>query len=154
MDTALHQDIKDFYAVWQRLDSLYEQLARLLKLGGVHALFTLCALHEYTDGCTQKQICEEWVMPKQTVSTILKAMEHAGYVFHSPSATDGRSKIIRLTDAGKAYVSPIVNTLLNAERHTLAQMGSKNRRAMLGGMSLFCDIFSKEIEKVGTYEHP
>lgn len=154
MDEALHQDIRDFYAVWQRIELLYEQLARRQKLGGVHTLFTLCALHENPNGCTQKQICEEWIMPKQTVSTILKTLEHAGYIYHSPSATDGRSKIIRLTDAGRAYIHPIVGTLLNAEHHTLAQMSEKSRRAMLGGMSLFCDIFSKEIEKVGTYEHP
>ena len=152
MDTTLRQDIKDFYALWQRVEQLYEHFAKNHRLGGVHILFTLCALHEYTEGCTQKQICEEWVMPKQTVNTILKGLETQGYLFYSPSLSDGRSKIIHLTEPGKEYIQSIIGLLSQAEARTLDSMGAGKRRAMLDGMGLFCDIFSKEIETVGNHE--
>lgn len=55
-------------------------------------------LHE---GCSQKEIAEECILDKSTVTSLLKRMEKAGYIRKEPKPDDQRSISIFLTPLGK-----------------------------------------------------
>lgn len=57
--------------------------------------------------CTQKQICDEWYMPKQTVFNICKEFREKGWIEFYPSSTDKRERIMQLTNAGKLQAEPV-----------------------------------------------
>ena len=70
----------------------------------------------------QAEICERLSATKQTVSAIIKKFLKKGHVTLSESATDRRSKIIRLTDAGREYVEKIIPPAADAEIAAMAEL--------------------------------
>ena len=67
---------------------------------------------------TQKQICEEWMIPKTTVNTVVRELVREGY---ATLAARGREKIIVLTDAGRAYARRLLAPMKTAETRALAR---------------------------------
>ncbi|HJD22992.1 MAG TPA: MarR family transcriptional regulator, partial [Firmicutes bacterium] len=83
-----------------KIDGSYYLCAR--KLGVKEN--TLALLYALGDGLphSQKQISEDWLIPKTTINTIVKELADAGYL--SLLATeDSREKTIRLTESGNDY---------------------------------------------------
>lgn len=83
------------------------------KIDGAYYLFSrrlgikenvLVLLYALDDGKphSQKQICEDWLVPKTTINTNVKELVRAGYVMLYPGAGT-REKIIGLTDAGSLH---------------------------------------------------
>ena len=56
-----------------RITELYGEWAKQHGMS-YHAMITLYALNQDRK-CTQKQIAEEWLIPKQTVNTVVKELE-------------------------------------------------------------------------------
>ena len=62
-----------------RQDELYAAVSKRHGLS-YHTAMTLYALDQ-DEGCTQKEIAKTWLIPKQTVNTVVKELERQGYVF-------------------------------------------------------------------------
>lgn len=95
-----------------RIDGVYYQWAR--KIGLKENMLSL--LYALSDGksYTQKQISDEWLIPKTTISTVVKECVQSGYVVlqHEPHT---KEKLICLTEAGKDYTDHIIKSLRLAE---------------------------------------
>ena len=61
-----------------RITELYGEWAKQHGMS-YHAMITLYALNQDRK-CTQKQIAEEWLIPKQTVNTVVKELERQGFL--------------------------------------------------------------------------
>lgn len=99
-----------------KLDGIYYLAARKL---GVNEN-TLSFIYALGDGKphSQKQICEEWLIPKTTINTIVKEMTEAGYVTLL-AGEHTREKAIVLTDKGKKYVTDIIKNIYEAEQNAI-----------------------------------
>ena len=73
---------------------------------------TMILLYALDDGRphTQKEICEEWLIPKTTLNTIVRECVKSGYLVLQPGS---REKEIRLTEQGKAYAASVLNRVYN-----------------------------------------
>ncbi len=89
-----------------QMDSILFSWVEKLGVGFNHfaVLYTLVAER---NGCTQKKVCEEWGVPKQTVFNICKEYREKGWVVFQPSETDKRERLMMLTDAGSAEAEPL-----------------------------------------------
>lgn len=81
---------------------------------------TLALLYALDDGRphSQKQIYEDWLIPKTTVNTVVKELRDAGYVTLLAEEAS-REKMILLTETGKAYTREILQRVYDAERAAL-----------------------------------
>lgn len=78
-------------------------------------LYTLAKASE--GSCTQKQICKECLIPKQTVFNICKEFRQEGLIEFYESPEDKRERIIKLTEQGYAKSKPLYeNTKLFWEK--------------------------------------
>lgn len=145
MDTDIKVQIKEYYAFWLGLNKLYDDWAKSHSMS-FHSLFTLYAIWENRSNCTQKTICEEWLMPKQTVNSVLKQFKDSGYIELLVNEKDKRNKLILLTKAGEAYAEEIISELFRLEEVVMQKMGKNNREAMTKNNALFLDLFKKEME--------
>ncbi len=95
-----------------QIDGLYYQWAR--KIGLKENLLSL--LYALSDGnpYTQKQISEEWLIPKTTINTVIKECIRNGYIVLRQEPHT-KEKLIFLTDAGKEYTENVLNALKQAE---------------------------------------
>ncbi len=91
--------------------------------------------------CTQKQVCTEWIVPKQTMSTLCKQLVEEGLIVLTQSADDKREKTMTFTDTGKAYALPILQKLKQLERTILLEFGEAEMKHMVTSMKRFTEIF-------------
>ena len=86
---------------------------------------TLAVLHALTKNTahTQKDICTEWALPKQTISATCQKLHKDGLLAFD-SATDGREKVLYLTEHGRAYALSIIGELDEIENRAVAKFGA------------------------------
>lgn len=130
MLNSIKADIKEYYRLWFRTNSIYEKWA---KEHGIttNTLFVLFCINENTGTCTQKRISESFLLPKQTVNAALKEIEIKGYIKRITNEKDKRSKIIVFTDEGSQYASRLLEELSLLEEDAFSMMETSLRLEML-----------------------
>lgn len=63
------------------------------------------------DGATPKHLAYAFQVPKTTMSHTLAGLESLGYVRLAPNETDGRSKCVWLTEAGRTFRDDAIGLL-------------------------------------------
>lgn len=126
-------------------DSAYYRWA---KYSGV-TWHTLDLLYALDDGQphSQKQVCEEWMLPKTTVNTVVKACREAGYITLEPMPGHPRQQQICLTDAGRAYARETLEELYAAESRAMAAAVERFGPEFVDAVEFYCGCFREEIEK-------
>ena len=124
-----------------RITELYGEWAKQHGMS-YHAMITLYALNQDRK-CTQKQIAAEWLIPKQTVNTVVKELERQGYVFFQ---TGKKEKQVRFTEAGRAFAGPCLQELYEIEDRAVAAMGEARFREMVEANRAFTEAFAREVQ--------
>lgn len=107
---------------------------------------TLTLLYALDDGLphSQKEICEEWFLPKTTLNTIVKECVEAGYL--TLNETSGsREKALCLTEPGKAYAARILPQVYALEEK--AVIGCGLSLDTVESLSRFAQNLKKEAKK-------
>lgn len=101
----------------------------------------LCIMYALDDGKphSQKEICDEWLVPKTTVNTITKKWEAIGFLIQTPIQGKRREMQITLTEKGKEYAKEFMAFVYRAEDKALAKTLEK-----------YSDSFIEAIEFFGT----
>lgn len=132
-----------------RIDEAYYLNAKNKKLSDAE----LCVMYALDDGKphSQKEISQEWLIPKTSVNTIVKRWEKEGLLTMTPIAGKRREMNIMLTDAGREYAKNFMRFLYHAEdkalKETLERYSDKFIEAIeFFGISLK-EAFEEETEK-------
>ena len=88
---------------------------------------TLDLLYALDDGLphSQKQICEEWGIPKTTINTVVRSCREAGYVTLEAMPGAPRERQVCLTAAGRAYAGRVLGELCRAEDAAMAATAAR-----------------------------
>lgn len=132
-----------FNAAWAKSTALYTKAASVLGIG-YPEMMVLYALESMGE-LTQKQIAENFGMQKQTVHTVVSALNKNGYLLLEASGDDKREKRILLTESGKKYVHRIVTPLRKAEDKVYKTIGNGRLQAMCETLDLFNLLFEREL---------
>ena len=116
------------------IDGIYEMIAK--KIGIKEN--TLALLYALDDGKShsQKEICEEWLIPRTTLNTIVKECVEAGYIFLD---TDHRKKEkeVCLTEKGQQYASDILRQVYELEETAMKQTLENGSEVFIDGLVRF-----------------
>lgn len=117
-----------------KIDELYERVQRKAGAKGN----TVWVLYALDDGKphSQKQIYEEWLIPKTTLNTIVKELESDGYVRLEIIPGQRREMNIYLTEAGKKYARQVLDSFYQAEEEAFGQI--ENARMLSYELENFC----------------
>lgn len=102
--------------------------------------------------CTQKQICDEWLLPKQTVFNVCKEYKEKGWIEFSESAVDKREKMMRLTADGKVKAEPVWQATQQLADKTFAILGDKKTAQLFSLLAEFYMVCSEQIDKTDMME--
>lgn len=105
--------IHGLYAVWARKKGI-----------NYNILAVLCSVYK-TQGCTQRHICDEWCLAKQTVNTTCKELIGKGLLTAEQKTTDKRETSLVLTESGYSFVEPICEELNSVEKHIYEALGKE-----------------------------
>ena len=127
-----------------RIDELYYMASR--KLGVKDN--TLLLFYVLNDGKvhSQKEICEEWLIPRTTINTVVKEAVNKGYV-RLEHSDHTREKTIMLTEAGKTYADRLLQKVFAAEEQALERTLQEFSPELLKGLEAFTNCMQEEFEK-------
>lgn len=128
----------DLYRIWAKKNDL-----------NYNALVILYTLDDYKK-CTQKQICEWWALPKQTVHGILLDFEKKGYITITVNAKNKREKFIEFTKCGKKFASSILEQLHKMEECAMEKLGNEQRKQLIACNTKYYELLKEEMEN-GAY---
>lgn len=148
-EAALHEQLNRYYQLWCDATQLYEKWSKQRGITYNYVL-TLCTLLSNQEHCTQKIICDQWGLPKQTVNTILKDFEKKGYVTLASLPTDKRNKLILLTDEGRKYANEIATTLMDLDIYAIEKMGIERMKYLNDSLALYLEYFREAERNNGT----
>ena len=139
----ISEQLQLYYSLWKESNVIYEECAKSQGLSS-NSLLILESFYYDGDQCTQKSISQKWMIPKQTINTILKEFESKGYVELHSLPEDKRNKLIQLTPKGKEFTETIISRLLEKEKYVVEQMGLENIKNMNNNLMLFIKFFREE----------
>lgn len=111
-------------------------------------LNTLDLLYALDDGLphSQKQICEEWGIPKTTINTAVKSCRDAGYITLGPMPGRSRQLQLCLTESGRAYAREALEALYAAEDQAMARAAARFGPEFVDAMEFFCARFQEALD--------
>ena len=120
MKTILSPEFQEFNRLYKEECDIYREVA--LRLGAsnsaISILYDLCLLG---GGCTQKDICENSFLSKQTVNSAIRKLESSGYIYLEKG--HGRSTHIYLTEAGETLTRQKILPVMEAETRAFSALG-------------------------------
>lgn len=115
----------------------------------------LVHLNEFPQGIVQKELASRIGVDTSSLVRVLDILTREGLVGRKPDATDGRAKLVCLTEYGKLRLSDILSELYTWESSVLAALSDEEVNIM---SSLFCKINTRlsELDSISknrdTYE--
>lgn len=148
MNTSKVPVLAVFNKVKKRTDALYHNYAKKAGLSDA-AFWLLYSLYEYGRPCTQKELCEEWLYPPQTVNSALKILEKAGIIRLQLAPDSRKNKQVFFTERGYAVLEETIIPLMEAEERSFVRLGRQERKAFLEITARHVKLLEEEINKIG-----
>lgn len=128
------------------------------KIDGVYSLFgrlhranenTLAFLYALSDGMphSQKEICDEWIIPRTTINSIVKNMLAEGYVAFCPEGR-GREKTLVLTETGMRYADTLFADIYAAEEKAIIETQKSFSPEFVTALEAFGDRLFEEFRRI------
>ena len=110
--------VRGAYALWAKENQV-----------SYHEMVILYTLQE--GSChTQGQICEQYLLPKQTINNVISSLQVRGYVSLLADMPDRREKRLELTASGRQYTNQLLRPLRCIEEQLLLQLNAKELQHM------------------------
>ncbi len=112
----------------------------------------LCVMYALDDGepHSQKEIAEQWLVPKTTINTITKRWEDRGLLVQTPIPGRRREMQITLTDAGKDYANSFMSFIYKAEDIALQKTLDRYSVAFIEALEYFGESLKEAFEEQST----
>lgn len=143
----------------QQTKELWDQINRaIIKFRGVYAAWSkkhgisyneMLVFYTIRDNgfCTQKQICDSYLLPRQTMNHVFAKLCADGLIEVSSEYGTGREKAFILTDRGRIYAAPLIDSLNRIEGRAIELMGKERIRAMTELVQEFDFALNTALEK-------
>ncbi len=96
--------------------------------------------------CTQKQICDNYLLPKQTMNHVFMVLRNRGILQYNKEYSIGKEKAYILSEQGKEYANPFLESLDVVESRAIELLG-KDKIEMLTTLLLQYDAaLAKSLE--------
>ena len=132
-----------FCNAWQSISVIYEDYARNSGIS-YNSLYILNAIL-YTENCTQKQICEKTLLPKQTVNNVITSFFKSGYIELREFPENRRVKTIHLTEKGMQYAQTLIPHIHEADCKAMEALSEEQQDMLLKLMDTYVSTFRKEM---------
>ena len=110
--------------------ALYDEYAKRHGLL-MKTLLVTNALFYSEAGMTQTEICRRTFQSKQTVNLIIRNLLSEGYVTVTEVPENKRTKIVRMTDTGRAYCEKVVRHITWAEDTAMSMFSPEEQKTLI-----------------------
>lgn len=97
--------------------------------------------------CVQKQICDSYLLPRQTMNNVITALRKDGILTISEAFSMGREKAFVLTQKGNTYAKPFLDSLNTVESRAVELLGPEKLEALTELMLEYDQALQKALEE-------
>ncbi len=135
------EQVRQLMAAINRIDGIWYLLA---KKSGVK-VNTLSLLFALDDGLphTQKQICEEWIIPRTTINTVVQECTQMGYLELRQRARSKEKELI-LTPKGMQYAKKVLAMYYQAENEAMRRTLEQYSPEFIDAVKQYADFLKEE----------
>lgn len=145
------------------MNSNYELMQSLTlatnKIDGVYYIFsrksgvnenTLALFYALDDNKphSQKEICDNWLIPRTTINSIIKNLMKKGFVTLIPEP-HSKEKNILLTDSGKKYAKALLSDIYDAEQSAIEATLERYSPDFVEALSYFSHCLQAALNRKG-----
>lgn len=111
-----YETVRRIMLATNKIDGVYYLLARNYGINE-NTLAFLYALDDWKPH-SQKEICDEWIIPRTTINSIVKNMLSEGYIAFTEEH-HAKEKMIVLTEKGRKYTEKLLIDIYRAEEQAI-----------------------------------
>ncbi|WP_019177176.1 MarR family winged helix-turn-helix transcriptional regulator [Methanomassiliicoccus luminyensis] len=141
-----HRQLRELISLFKEGDAIYGEFAKQSGLS-ISAFWLMCSIREEDGKRTQKEICDQWAITKQTINSALKGLEKRGYITLEPSEIDRRGKYVILTEKGVKFAQENIDMVFEAEQLAFQKMNHVERRTLMECSRKYHELFRAESER-------
>lgn len=97
--------------------------------------------------CTQKQICDSYLLPRQTINHVILDLRNRGVLVLSPQHCTGREKAFVLSEEGERYAAPLLEALNQMETQAIQTFGQEKVLGMVEAICAYDDVLQAAMER-------
>ena len=97
--------------------------------------------------CTQKQICDSYILPRQTMNNVITVLRRNGILKISAEHSAGREKAFVLTPQGVDYAQPLMDAMNTVESRAVELLGSEKLEALTALMLEYDQALNRALEE-------
>ena len=144
------EDRKNAYLYCKFRDEQFALYDEYAKRNGMlmKTLLVVNVLFYAKDGMTQTEICRRTFQSKQTVNLIIKNLLSDNYVTVTEVPENKRNKIVRMTEAGRAYCEKVVRHITWAEDTAMSMFTAEEQKQLIE----LSRTFTKNLAKLVNQE--
>lgn len=138
---------KEYSRIRDNQMSIFENYARKNGMQS-KALTILMWIYYNPNGITQQRITRKTYSTKQVVNATIKNFKDKGYIFFEENPEDKRTKVIKLTEAGRSYAASILDALEAAENAAMKELTAEEQDVLLRAGEKFTTALAKNIDEL------
>lgn len=97
--------------------------------------------------CTQKQICDSYLLPRQTMNHVIANMRRDGILEIDEQRCVGREKAFVLTEKGEQYATPLLESMNAFEKRAVELLGSEKLEVLTELMLEYDQALQKALKE-------
>lgn len=125
----VEEQISKYCSLLRIWNSAYEEYAKSIGLSYT-SLLILQTMYG-VENCTQKILCEQCFLPKQTVNITITSFYKQGLISLKETPEDRRTKTIHFTTKGEQYAKKILGVVKRGEIAAMNSLLSEQRDLLL-----------------------
>lgn len=112
---------------------------------GYHEMLVFYTIRE-KGFCSQKQICSSYLLPRQTINNVITRFRKEGILTVSSQYSRGREKALVLTETGRQYAQPFLESLNRVEARAVELLGPDKLEALTALMTEYTRALEQAME--------
>lgn len=137
MKDELQIKISQYFSLLRAWNDSYETYAKSVGLSYT-SLSILSKIYE-KGACTQKELAESCLLPKQTVNAVITSFFKKGWVRLEELPEDRRTKTVIFTEAGKENAADVMSRVIKSEHDAMCRLTEEQRESLLALTKLFME---------------
>lgn len=133
MDSVWNNLFERYYKSWNGIEAAYDKIAASYGVTS-NVMNVLTLLCKNREPMTQNDLGQELYLSRQTVTSVVDSLERRGLVTRSIAEGDRRSRVVCLTEEGRAFGRKLGRAMRKMEMDAFALFSTEELRSFVDGI--------------------
>lgn len=133
MDSVWSNLFERYYKSWNGIEAAYDKIAASYGVTS-NVMNVLTLLCKNREPMTQNDLGQELYLSRQTVTSVVDSLERRGLVTRSIAEGDRRSRVVCLTEEGRAFGRKLGRAMRKMEMDAFALFSTEELRSFVDGI--------------------